>query len=69
MSRTIASVQRVNRDAWGWAHGFGWTLSLLIEPRDLWVGVFWTWDTGGMLSIYLCVVPCVPIRLTLWGLR
>lgn len=41
------------------------------EPRDAWVGVFWTHETRlregreilRFLSVYICVLPCFPIRL------
>lgn len=36
---------------------------LFIEPRDVWVGVYWTRTAEGGLDVYLCVVPCLPLRL------
>ena len=50
------------------------SVSLLWEPRDLWVGVYWdyhSWradrevgvDAGWYLQVYICVVPLLPIRL------
>lgn len=43
-------------------------VSLLFEPRDVWLGVYWnverTRDSGERsLYVYLCVVPCLPLRL------
>jgi len=32
-------------------------LSLVFEPRDVWVGVFF-----GPGAVYVCVVPCLPLR-------
>jgi hypothetical protein len=44
-----------------------WSLRLLWEPRDMWVGVYWTRDEVApgvpLLTVYVCVVPCLPIRL------
>jgi len=50
-----------------------WRLSLIWEPRDCWVGVYWTWKTGVYsdpeptitreLHIFLCLVPCLPVHL------
>ena len=42
--------------------------SLLWEPRDLWLGVYWdvavARDSGERsLLVYLCAVPCLPLRL------
>jgi hypothetical protein len=37
---------------------------LLLEPRDLWVGIYWTWAEEG-LRIYVCLVPCLPILVTM----
>jgi hypothetical protein len=43
------------------------TVWLLWEPRDLWVGVFWKppYDEGPSrwLELYVCVVPMLPLRL------
>ena len=40
---------------------------IIWEPRDLWIGVYWdTSRLGDALSavrIYICVIPCLPIRL------
>jgi hypothetical protein len=33
-------------------------LSLLWEPRDMWLGVFW-----GKGSVYVVLVPCFPVRI------
>jgi hypothetical protein len=37
------------------------TISLGFEPRDLWVGVYWTLAEHG-LDIYVCILPMLPIR-------
>lgn len=38
-----------------------------FEPRDIWWGIFWDHDFvlggGGGLNVYICLVPCFPIRL------
>jgi hypothetical protein len=41
------------------------------EIRDLWIGVYWNTDNWGdetkflkEYSIYVCIVPCLPIRIT-----
>lgn len=36
-------------------------LSLIFEPRDLWVGVYAAPD-----AIYLTLIPCLPVR---WARR
>lgn len=50
-----------------------WTVRLIWEPRDLWVGVYWTndrimGDQGQHLEnkrrIYICLLPCLPIVFT-----
>ena len=47
---------------------------IVWEPRDLWLGIYWdTSRLGNVLEsvkIYLCVVPCLPLRLhwkRAWG--
>lgn len=42
------------------------TFQVLWEPRDLWVGVYWTTCSkivGDTLDIYICLLPCLPIKL------
>ena len=47
---------------------------LIFEPRDLWLGVYWDrpmpLEMGygflmRTLHIYICVVPCLPLKITL----
>lgn len=38
------------------------SIKLLWEPRDLWLGVYWTGTTDDM-QVYICLLPCLPIRL------
>jgi len=42
------------------------TIRLLLEPRDLWVGIFWNrvklGDFGDeFLLVYVCLIPCLPL--------
>lgn len=40
----------------------------LFEPRDLWVGCYWRKDGWGVmrsLTLYFCIVPCLPLRVDL----
>lgn len=47
-----------------------WSIKLKFEKRDCWIGVFWdrdydvsdVWETE-TLSIYICLLPCLPIIL------
>lgn len=49
--------------------------SIFVDPRDVWVGIFWDHinvrlrpGTGSMtacLVIYVCFLPCLPIKLVL----
>jgi len=44
------------------------------EPRDLWVGLYWTkgYSWSGLrkrwvaVHFYLCLVPCLPLQFTVW---
>lgn len=43
-------------------------LALKFEPRDLWVGCYWREDGCGVmrsLSLYFCLLPCLPLRIDL----
>lgn len=45
-----------------------WSVRLLWEPRDLWIGVFWEKSPVGLVDrsvkVYLCLVPCLPVLVT-----
>lgn len=41
---------------------------LEFEPRDLWVGVYWTWrgtPWGDLFHLWVCVVPTLPLHLVI----
>lgn len=43
-----------------------WRVRVFWEPRDLWVGLYWTrvWSShpsGDGMAFYLCLLPCLPI--------
>jgi hypothetical protein len=45
----------------------GWTVRLLFEPRDLWVGVYWdriyeVYEQG--YDLYICLLPMLPIKVS-----
>ena len=51
----------------------GFSARLFFEPRDIWVGVYvkapyrakgWTWR-----EIYVCLMPCLPLLITLRSRR
>lgn len=39
------------------------SVRLLWEPRDIWVGVYWTREQVGEWFAYICLLPCLPIRV------
>lgn len=41
------------------------SVSLILEPRDLWVGVYWN-TRAGFTEVYTCAIPCLPIRVAIW---
>lgn len=43
-------------------------VALKFEPRDLWIGCYWLTDGWGVirtLTLYFCLVPCLPLRVDL----
>jgi hypothetical protein len=45
-----------------------WTVRAFFEPRDVWIGVYWTWAEAGPdgrdFRVYVCILPCLPILVT-----
>jgi hypothetical protein len=35
-----------------------------FEPRDIWIGLFWRY-TDIALHLYVCVLPLVPLHITI----
>lgn len=47
------------------------SLYVLFEPRDLWIGVYWNRERVGRAnrwSVYVCLLPMLPIRAS-WLMR
>ena len=40
-----------------------YNVMLLFEPKDIWVGVYWSMSCNWILDIYICILPLLPIRL------
>ena len=39
-------------------------VQLQVEPKDIWIGCFWE-RTEIALHIYVCLVPMVPLHITI----
>lgn len=37
---------------------------VLWEPRDLWLGVYWTGKDRPLWRVFVCLVPCFPVRVS-----
>lgn len=41
-------------------------IELKFEPRDFWIGVYWDWQAKERkFHIYICLLPLLPIHITL----
>lgn len=47
----------------GNGHSNKLSIKLLWDPRDLWLGVYWTKPSAYALAVYVCLLPCLPIRI------
>lgn len=45
------------------ASGLCWRWRIYFELRDIWVGVYWKRGPVGEWDIYICLLPCLPIRI------
>lgn len=43
-------------------HLYPVTVKLLVEPRDLWVGLYWN-RFPKALDLYVCIVPVLPVNI------
>lgn len=41
---------------------------LAFEPRDLWLGVYWSRRPNG-LHVYVCFIPCFPLHIVFFSKR
>lgn len=59
--RGLKRMQRIGHACMWWG--------LLWQPRDVWVGVYWKPRSGTgwgrAVDVYVCVLPCLPIKLML----
>lgn len=48
-----------------WVAKYEWSINVLLEPRDLWVGAYIKgryWEMGHQrLTFYVCPLPCLAI--------
>lgn len=39
-------------------------IKIKFNPRDIWVGVYWDYTIGLGLDVYVCILPCFPIKIS-----
>lgn len=40
-----------------------WNVTLEFKLADLWVGAFYTQGDIGLIDIWVCLLPCLPIHI------
>lgn len=40
-------------------------VELLFEPRDLWIGLYWTRSPYGDPEAFVCLLPLLPVRISI----
>lgn len=40
-----------------------WNASLEFKLADMWVGCFWSQNDIGLIDIWICLLPCLPIHI------
>jgi hypothetical protein len=43
----------------------GWSCRVEWKLRDMWVGLYWATE-GHCLDAWVCLLPCVPIHVSMW---
>jgi hypothetical protein len=44
------------------------SIGFKFEPRDLWVGIYWTMSEDAwarFLEIYVCIIPTLPLHVVI----
>lgn len=41
------------------------SVSLVFEPRDIWMGLYWNKPSQRECAAWMCLIPCFPIRIQL----
>lgn len=41
-------------------------LKLEFNPHDFWIGVYWIHEFTGVWEIYICLIPCLPLKFSIW---
>lgn len=39
-------------------------ISIKINWHDIWIGLYWN-ETDNALHIYVCIIPCIPVHVSL----
>lgn len=48
-------------------HVFGWTVGIEFKLADLWIGTCFNTDDIGLVDIWICLLPCLPIHISCYG--
>jgi hypothetical protein len=66
LAEKVNGTTPLTRWACGRISQYRWRVRLELKLADLWLGVYLSPDPAPSGTIYVCVVPCLPLHVDWW---